>query len=308
MANHGHKRDTNARRKPPVAYIAAPIAAVATIASVGIGVLASNPDIGEVVSADHSNSASLSNAIRQERTPEVSRSDARANDKLITASAKFSRKSDVAATSAAVKAADTKLWTTAELNIWDSSFDDAENLGTIEESEQVLVTGREDNDRSEVVIDGESRWVTSGYFDDEKPEPEPDPAETDESAESDSPEVSARTATCSNGSSVESGVSPNIVKVHEAVCAAFPEITTYGTFRGDGEHAQGLAVDIMVSGDRGYQVADFVRSHYGELGVNYVIYSQRIWSVDRSGEGWRGMEDRGSTTANHYDHVHVTTY
>ena len=105
-----------------------------------------------------------------------------------------------------------------------------------------------------------------------------------------------------------SGVSPNIVAVHEAVCASFPEITTYGTFRGDGEHAQGIAVDIMVSGDRGWQVAEFVRAHYDELGVQYVIYSQHIWSVDRASEGWRPMEDRGSTTANHYDHVHVTTY
>lgn len=105
-----------------------------------------------------------------------------------------------------------------------------------------------------------------------------------------------------------SGVSPNIVKVHQAVCAAFPEITTYGTFRGDGEHSQGLAVDIMVSGDRGWEVAEFVRANFSDLGVNYIIYSQQIWSVDRSGEGWRGMEDRGSTTANHYDHVHVTTY
>ena len=82
-------------------------------------------------------------------------------------------------------------------------------------------------------------------------------------------------------------MSPNIVKVHEAVCAAFPDITTYGTFRGDGEHSQGLAVDIMVSGARGYEVRDFVRAHYAELGVNYIIYSQHIWSVDRSGEGWR---------------------
>ena len=103
-------------------------------------------------------------------------------------------------------------------------------------------------------------------------------------------------------------MSPNIVKVHEAVCAAFPDITTYGTFRGDGEHSQGLAVDIMVSGARGYEVRDFVRAHYAELGVNYIIYSQQIWSVDRGGEGWRAMSDRGSTTANHYDHVHVTTY
>jgi hypothetical protein len=64
----------------------------------------------------------------------------------------------------------------------------------------------------------------------------------------------------------------------------------------------------MVSGEEGYQVAEFVRKYYQELGVNYIIYSQRIWSVERSSEGWRAMSDRGSTTANHYDHVHVTTY
>ena len=64
----------------------------------------------------------------------------------------------------------------------------------------------------------------------------------------------------------------------------------------------------MVSGDRGQQVADFVRANASELGVSYVIFSQQIWSVERGSEGWRGMEDRGSTTANHYDHVHVTTY
>jgi hypothetical protein len=39
-----------------------------------------------------------------------------------------------------------------------------------------------------------------------------------------------------------------------------------------------------------------------------VIWSQQIWTVDRGSEGWRYMEDRGSTTANHYDHVHVTVY
>ena len=40
-----------------------------------------------------------------------------------------------------------------------------------------------------------------------------------------------------------------------------------------------------------------MRAHYAELGVNYIIYSQQIWSVDRGGEGWRDMADRGSTTA-----------
>jgi hypothetical protein len=140
--------------------------------------------------------------------------------------------------------------------------------------------------------------VTSGYLAEEKPVEEVAPDGSGGDVD----------ATCTNGSSVPSGVSPNIVKVHEAVCANFPEITTYGTFRGDGEHAEGLAVDIMVSGDRGWQVAEFVRAHYSEFGVNYIMYSQRIWSVERSSEGWRYVEDRGSTTANHYDHVHVTTY
>jgi hypothetical protein len=144
--------------------------------------------------------------------------------------------------------------------------------------------------------------VSAGYLTDEKPVEETTSEESEPAAAGDVD------ATCTNGSSVPSGVSPNVVAVHEAVCANFPELTSYGTFRSDGEHGQGLAIDIMVSGERGWQVADFVRAHYSELGVSYIIYAQNIWSVERGGEGWRAMEDRGSTTANHYDHVHVTTY
>ena len=36
-----------------------------------------------------------------------------------------------------------------------------------------------------------------------------------------------------------------------------------------------------------------------------IIWSQHIWTIERSGEGFRSMEDRGSATANHYDHVHI---
>ncbi|MGH8775923.1 MAG: hypothetical protein ACRDWI_12375 [Jiangellaceae bacterium] len=39
-----------------------------------------------------------------------------------------------------------------------------------------------------------------------------------------------------------------------------------------------------------------------------MIWAQRIWTAERSSDGWRWMEDRGSDTANHYDHVHVTVY
>jgi hypothetical protein len=162
-------------------------------------------------------------------------------------------------------------------------------VGELEAGTRVLVTGRSVFGRDEVVIRGKARWVTTGYLSTEEP--------------------FTLGGDCTNGTSVPSGVSPNVEAVHAAVCAEFPEITVYGTFRGGGgDHSTGQAVDIMVSGDRGWEVAEFVREYYDELGVSYIIYAQNIWSVERSSEGWRPMEDRGSTTANHYDHVHVSTY
>jgi hypothetical protein len=296
VADHRHKRDTNARlfrvRVPKAPLVAGPLALVATLSTVGVGVLAASPETRDLLvtsSATTSGSQSLSAAVDlSERTPVVSRSGSRIEplseiEKMLTATA----------TAKAIRQADTKLWTTAPLNLWTTPQETTgRKLGEVDAGKKVLVTGREAAGRQEIVIEGRSRWVTTGYLSEDKPLSGP----------------LGLGGACTNGTSVPSGVSPNIAAVHEAVCAAFPEITTYGTFRGDGEHAQGIAVDIMVSGDRGWQVAEFVRAHYAELGVSYVIYSQRIWSVDRAGEGWRYMSDRGSTTANHYDHVHVTTY
>jgi hypothetical protein len=305
VADPRHKRDTNARpknpsktktknkKKYPVGLIAAPVALTATLASVAVGVLASTPETHDMVASSNQNA--IGNLTRDDDS--VSRSSGRASfdsDKLASLAA-FQKKqnaAELAATRKAIRGATEKRWATADLNLWTAADDAARNVGLLDFGKRVLVTGRTDNGRAEIVVDNEARWVTADYLSDEKPEEGP-------------PGIGGA---CTNGTSVPSGVSPNIVKVHEAVCAAFPDITSYGTFRGDGEHSQGLAIDIMVSGDEGYAVRDFVRAHYSELGVNYIIYSQQIWSVDRSGEGWRGMSDRGSTTANHYDHVHVTMY
>jgi hypothetical protein len=194
-----------------------------------------------------------------------------------------------AAIKAAVKKADTRLWTTDELNVWDEPGSKAAKLGELDAGKKVLVTGREMWGRIEIVLDGKSRWVTAGYLSEDEP-----------------PTLGGE---CTNGTSVASGVDSSIVAIHRAVCANFPEISVYGTLRGGGgDHGSGNAVDIMVSGERGWQVAEFVHRYYSELGVSYIIYSQQIWSVERSSEGWRGMEDRGSATANHYDHVHVSVY
>jgi hypothetical protein len=288
VADHRHKRDTNARRFPKAHLVAGPLAFLATASVVGFGVLATTPAARETILASESVSP-FDLVDRAERDDVVSRSDSRAE--LVNLQRAFDVNTTRMATLRAVRNADTKLWATVDLNLWTSPERDARKVGLLKSGERVLVTGRKTPERVEIVWKGEPRWVTAGYLSEDKPVGGGD-----------------IDASCTNGTTVPAGVSPNIVAVHQAVCANFPEITTYGTFRGDGEHAQGIAVDIMVSGDRGWQVAEFVRAHYAELGVSYVIYSQRIWSVERAGEGWRYMSDRGSTTANHYDHVHVTTY
>jgi len=266
--------------------VAAPIALLATAGAVTLGVAgASSPT--ELVTASAREAAVPGPSMEFERQPVVSRS----SDRIERKPSKAELITEPTAVARAVAAAHTRLWTTTLLNLWNGPGDKADKVGEVKALEKVLVTGRSLFGREEVVVDGTARWVSRGYLAAEKPETEPQLG-----------------GACTNGTSVPAGVSPNIVKVHDAVCAAFPEITTYGTFRGDGEHSQGLAVDIMVSGDRGWEVAEFVREHYSELGVSYLIYSQQIWSVERAGEGWRAMEDRGSITANHYDHVHVTTY
>ncbi|ONM46829.1 lipase chaperone [Nocardia donostiensis] len=73
--------------------------------------------------------------------------------------------------------------------------------------------------------------------------------------------------------------------------------------RGDGDHGAGLALDFMTSDPaHGAAIADFVLANQQRFHVTYVIWQQRY----NDGNGWSYMEDRGSPTANHYDHVHVS--
>ena len=60
MAEHRHKRDTDARRKPRAAIVAAPLALLATAGAVTIGVLASRPrDRGNLLAKDAADISSV---------------------------------------------------------------------------------------------------------------------------------------------------------------------------------------------------------------------------------------------------------
>ena len=306
MAHLRHKRDANARSTRSISKavkVAVPVAVLATVGAVSAGVLAANPTSDVLASS----ASSIGSVDLSEREVTVSRSESRtlgrrAENSLERFQAAEAAEAARRATARAVRNADTRLWTTTALNLWTASGEKAREVGLLDERRRVLVTGRKQSGRTEVVVDGQARWVTSGYLVVEKPKVERVRAERS----SESSGTPALGGSCTNGTSVSG--QPNVIGVHQAVCASFPQITSYGTYRGDGEHAQGLAIDIMVSGATGWEVAEFLRANYSELGISYIMYSQKIWSVDRGSEGWRYVEDRGSATANHYDHVHVTTY
>jgi hypothetical protein len=204
-----------------------------------------------------------------------------------------------------------RLFVTTLLNVWTKPSEKSTLVDVLQEGERIAVSGVVKGEWAEVVVDKKSRWVHGAYLSETKPRPEPQPepaAEAKAPAAEPAP-TGLSTAPCASGSSVESGLVPNAVAVHRAVCAAFPSVTSYGGVRYDsGAHGTGHAIDIMVTGSAGDAIAEYVRANAGALGVSEVLWSQQIWTVERGSEGWRYMEDRGSTTANHYDHVHVTVY
>ncbi|MFL0176424.1 hypothetical protein [Mycobacterium sp. SMC-13] len=106
------------------------------------------------------------------------------------------------------------------------------------------------------------------------------------------------------------------ILTNRAVSAAFPQIKSIGGYRPDSMkwHPQGLALDVMVSSAYpplspqgialGNGIRDFLLKNAKTLGVDHVIWRQRMYYPDGTSEA---MEDRGGLTANHFDHVHVAT-
>lgn len=108
-----------------------------------------------------------------------------------------------------------------------------------------------------------------------------------------------------------SGASASVKKIAVTAEQLFPAAGPYGGYRpadAYGEHSTGRAIDIMVPNKTvGQAVADYFQAHAKEYNIKHIIWNQHIWSVARSSEGWRPMEDRGDPTQNHEDHAHILT-
>lgn len=103
------------------------------------------------------------------------------------------------------------------------------------------------------------------------------------------------------------GLGPVLAHVRTAaqfLGCQFGKPTMYGVAGrgGPSDHPSGKAVDFMVDRATGDALAGCALANKAALGITYVIWRQRI----NYGSGWQAMEDRGSPTANHYDHVHVS--
>ena len=114
MAN-SHKRDANARqlnrRKPRAAMVAAPLALMATVGAVSLGVLASDPVVDTVVAR----TTTSGTPVERDVAP-VTRSTSRTS--ALDSAVKIPNAMSKKAILKAVKNADERVWTTDELNIW----------------------------------------------------------------------------------------------------------------------------------------------------------------------------------------------
>jgi len=115
-------------------------------------------------------------------------------------------------------------------------------------------------------------------------------------------------------------ITPRMRGVRDEVDRRFGPFSTIGCYRpgSDGEHPLGRACDFMLSTggvmpaaswiQKGYDIAAWAQANASRLGIMYIIYRQRIWDVRMASSGWVPMENRGSITANHYDHVHISVF
>ena len=211
-------------------------------------------------------------------------------------------------------------YATTALDIRTASGSSSRTVGEVATGTALSITGVTANGRSQIVYQGRTRWVTSKWLSANKPGTASKPSATKPAASKKAKSGKASTPgnwnkLTAGGSEGLSGLRPSAKGIVNNVLQNFSQITTiYGVRPHDPypDHPSGHAIDLMLPSYKsnealGWKMARYYQAHASELGVSYIIFHQQIWSVARDSEGWRHMEDRGGDTANHMDHVHITT-
>lgn len=107
----------------------------------------------------------------------------------------------------------------------------------------------------------------------------------------------------SGGSPSSGGLNPAAQAFYDQLAADYPGVELGGynpvVDQPWDEHATGDAIDFMTTDlEQGNAIRDRALAN----GAKHVIWQQKLWYP---GGGVEDMEDRGSPTENHYDHVHI---
>lgn len=189
---------------------------------------------------------------------------------------------------------------------------DSESLGSVKEGDKISVTDKVEGNFRQVAFNGKVGWVLDARLGDKapaKPEPKPAPkASTKTSTASKSDSSAAYTGSTSYSGKTVLGLKPKAMVVYNAVTArwSFKAIGGYRATNNRSNHGSGGAIDFMTYSDsaKGWAVAHYLAANAGAFDVDHIIFEQKIWTPYKP--YWRPMADRGSITANHYDHVHVS--
>lgn len=104
------------------------------------------------------------------------------------------------------------------------------------------------------------------------------------------------------------GVQPHVAAAGDEIVRIFGGlpggIGGVGSRPNASDHPVGLALDFMTMNNKslGDKIAGHLVANAQRMMVKYLIWQQSF----NAGDGWSPMEDRGSITANHYDHVHAS--
>lgn len=110
---------------------------------------------------------------------------------------------------------------------------------------------------------------------------------------------------------------PHVVKVVTGLEARYPACS-WGTYPGH-DPSESLATDAMIPSwqtPAGKKIGDNLANYLANvdtakrLGVWYVVWDGRIWSMTRPSAGWLPYFDRNSSdpSRSHKNHVHVSFY
>jgi len=198
--------------------------------------------------------------------------------------------------------------TTADLNVRSCPSTSCGVLETLRSGTQVTVANgasRNANGHTWVSI-GNNRWVAKTFLNCGAAAPRPTPARPAPPSGGGGGSISSFPTSYSTSGYTYTGRRAQVLHFLKGRFGANP--TTYAS-HSDGATASadlwtpGAAFGKNNAGVASMnQLADYCAGNLQSLGLKYVIWKQRI----NTGSGWRQMENRGSITQNHFDHVHIT--